>query len=543
MASPNMTRWCALALMLSAAACTKSDRAGAGSNEPRQGGTAVVAIMTDMDFLNSLLSQDRWAQQINQNVLFLPLVDYGPKLEYQPRLASSWEMLGDTGVVFHLRRDVRWADGQPTTSADVLFTYQRAVDPKTEFPNVEYFTYWTGADAPDPYTVRFRFKPHTDPLAGLPFLPIMPKHLLDSIPPESMRQAAFNHKPVGNGPFRFVEYRANDRWVFEANPDFPKELGGRPYLDRLVFRIVPDQTAQATALVTGEVTLATAAGAKAYKEMAARPDIQRIARPSRQIFTIVWNGKRPVLHDPRVRLALGLAMDRQTLLDALRGGFGQLAVGPFIPGHWAYAADLKPLPYSPDSAKKVLAAAGYADRNGDGVLENAAGKPLEVAVMAPAQSSVNRNLVEMLQAQLGRVGVRVRPEVIDAGLFRANLSSPERKFDAAPITYEADFSPRFRDQFHSASMGKPFQLASYANPAVDSIIDRAPVTPDQKQAAALWHRFQEIMLQEQPWNFMWYSPELILARADLHGLDMDVRGMLTNVSRWWLSPPPKKAGS
>lgn len=542
MASPNMTRWCALALVLSAAACTNRDRPGAASG-PGQGGTVVMAVMTDLDFLNSLVAQDKWAQEINRNVLFLPLIQYGPKLEYQPRLASSWEMLGDTGVVFHLRHDVRWADGQPTTSADVLFTYQQARDSATEYPNVEYFTYWTGADAPDPYTVRFHFKPHTDPLAGLPFLPIMPKHLLDTIPAGRMRQAAFNHAPVGNGPFRFVEYRANDRWVFQANPDFPKDLGGRPNVDRLVLRIIPEPTAEAAALTTGEATLVTAAGAKAYKDMAGRADVQRIARPTRQIFVIVWNGKRPMLRDPRVRQALTLAMDKRTLLDALRGGLGQLAVGPFIPGHWAFAADLKPLPYAPDSAKKLLAAAGYVDRNGDGVLEGPTGKPLEVGVMAPAQSAVNRNLVEMLQAQLGRVGVKVRPEIIDAGLFRANLTSSERKFDGAPIQYEADFSPRFRDQFHSKSIGQPFQMASYSNPVVDSIIDRAPVTPDQKQAAALWHRFQEIMLAEQPWSFMWYAPELILANADLHGLDMDVRGTLTNVSRWWLAPPPKKAGS
>ena len=537
MASRNSLRpLAALAMVLALGACGSRDRSG----EARRGGTAVVAINVEPQSPNPLVTVDRWSGEINRFLLYLPLVQYGPKLDYQPRLASSWEMLGDTGVVFHLRRDVRWTDGRPTTSADVVFTYQRASDTATAFPNREYFTYFTGVDAPDPYTVRFHFKPHTDPLAGLPFLPILPRHLLEAVAPRDLDKADFNVHPVGNGPFVFVEHRANDRWVFRANPDFPRALGGRPLLDRLVLRVVPEPTAQLTALVTGEADVTTAAGAKAFKDMAGRADVQRIVRPQRQVAVIIWNGLRPALRDPRVRLALALALDRRTMLDALRGGFGALAVGPLLPGHWAYAADLQPLPYAPDSARKLLAAAGYADRNGDGVLEDRRGRPLEVSFKVPASSSMNRNLAEMVQAQLGRVGVRVRVESEDALVWRQDIESPERRFDAVPLGFDADFRPMFRDQFHSASLGRPFQWASYANPAVDSIIDRAPTTADQRQAAAMWHRFQEILRQDQPWTFLWYPPELVLARSELHGVDMDVRGALVNASAWWRAPAAAK---
>lgn len=531
----------ALALVLAFGACGSRDRAGgANAGARRPGGTAVVAINVDPDFPNPLVTADKWAQELNRFALFLPLIQYGPKLEYEPRLASSWEMLGDTGVVFHLRRDVRWSDGQPTTSADVVFTYQRATDTLTAFPNREYFAYFTGVDAPDAYTVRFRFRPHSDPLAGLPFLPIVPRHLLQAIPPEQLRQAEFNRHPIGNGPFLFVEHRANDRWVLRANPDFPAALGGRPLLDRLVVRVIPEPTAQVTALLTGEADVTTSAGAKAFKDLAGRPGVQRLVRPQRQVAIIVWNERRPALRDRRVRLAFSLALDRQTLLDALRGGQGALAVGPIFPGHWAYAGDLKPLPYAPDSARKLLAAAGYTDRNGDGVLEDRRGRPLQLTFKVPAASSTNRNLAEMVQAQLGRIGVRVGTESVDGAIFRADIESPERRFDAAPLGFDADFRPIFRDQFHSASIGQRFQWASYSNPAVDSIIDRAPVTADRRQATAMWHRFQEILQQEQPWTFLWYPPELVLARSELNGLNPDVRGTLVNVAGWWRSPPGNK---
>jgi len=520
------------ALVLAVAACSGQDRSAAGGGDtPQRGGMAVVAIPTELDYPNSLVSSDRWAQEVNRFLLFLPLMQYGPKQEYQPALATSWELLGDTGAVFHLRRDVRWTDGQPTTSADVVFTYQRAMDPKTGFPNAEWFSWYTGVDAPDAYTVRFHFRPQDDPLAGLPLLPIMPKHLLDSIPAEQLRQASFNQHPVGNGPFRFVEHRQNDRWVFDANPDFPAALG-RPYLDRVVLRVVPEATAQITALLTGEADMITTAGAPGWKQLASRPEIRRIQRQTRQISIIAWNGRRPALRDPRVRLALSLAIDRRTILDALRGGLGELAIGPITPSSWAFAHDLKPLPYAPDSARVLLAQAGYADRNGDGYLEDASGRPLEITLKIPP-TAFNRNMGEMLQAQLKRVGVKLTPVVEDVGLWRSDLEAKSRPFDGAPLTFETDPRLLFREQFHSGSRDQPMQWAGYANPAVDSILDTAPLTSDRQTATALWHRFQVILAQDQPWTFMYYFPDLAEVRNTLQGTDMDVRGTLVAVTHWW----------
>lgn len=523
----------AFALVLAVAACGKDRPAGGSAGSPREGGTAVVAINTDIDYPNALLTGDKWAQEIDRFLLYLPLIQFGPKLEYQPALASSWEMLGDTGAVFHLRRDVHWTDGQPTTAEDVVFTYRRAMDPTTAFPNAEWFAWYKGVDAPDAYTVRFHFRPQDDPLAGLPLLPIMPRHLLDSIPPERLRQASFNQHPVGNGPFRFVEHAQNDRWVFEANPTFPAELG-RPHLNRLVLRVIPEPTAQVTALLTGEADVITSAGAAGWKQVAARADVRRVQRPTRQISIIAWNGRHPALRDPRVRLALSLAIDRRTILDALRGGLGELAIGPITPSHWAFARDIQPLPYAPDSARALLTQAGWIDRNRDGFVENAAGQPLSVTLLIPP-TAFNRSMAEMLQAQLGRVGVKVRAEVMDVGLWRASLESTKRPFDGAPLTFEADPRLLFREQFHSAARDKPMQWAGYANPAVDSIVDQAPLTSDRQKATALWHRFQVILAQEQPWTFMYYFPDLVEVRNTLQGADMDVRGTFVNVTRWWRS--------
>ncbi|HSH45612.1 MAG TPA: ABC transporter substrate-binding protein, partial [Longimicrobiales bacterium] len=244
------TAVCALlSLVVFAGACGDSTRA------PRSGGTVVIGAGSDLDHANPLVSVDAWTSEVLRFALFTPLVRYGEDLSYEPYLAESWETSGDTAVTFHLRDDVRWHDGTRTTAHDVLFTYERATDPETGFPNSDYFNRWTGGEVLDSFTIRFTFQPHAEPLAGLPFTPVVPRHLLDSIPAAQLRQAAFNQHPVGNGPFRFVSQRSNDRWVFERNPDFPEGLGGPPNLDRLVWRVIPENSAQLAEIRAGEADL------------------------------------------------------------------------------------------------------------------------------------------------------------------------------------------------------------------------------------------------------------------------------------------------
>ncbi|HEX6066995.1 MAG TPA: ABC transporter substrate-binding protein, partial [Longimicrobiales bacterium] len=188
---------------------------------PRVGGTAVIAGGADLQSLNSIVNTEAWTKEFIDNALFLRLVTLNRDLTYAPQLAQSWRWIGDTAVVFNMRRDVRWHDGRRTSAHDVAFTFERVKNEETASPHVEQFAQWQRAQVVDSFTIRFTFKPHVEPMFAWSQLAIMPRHLLDSIPAARLRQAAFNKNPVGNGPFRFVSQRANDRWVFEANRSFP----------------------------------------------------------------------------------------------------------------------------------------------------------------------------------------------------------------------------------------------------------------------------------------------------------------------------------
>jgi peptide/nickel transport system substrate-binding protein len=523
-----------LSACLLVAACAGADSPAVSSDASRIGGTVVIVAADDLDAANSLVTQNRYAQELVRDALFLPLIRYGPRLELEPALARSWELTGDTGAIFTLRDDVLWHDSARTTAFDVEFTFDRAKDPATRFPGAADFARWTDAEVLDSFSVRFRWDPHADALAALPFLPIMPRHVLDTVPADGMARTPFNRNPVGNGPFRFVEYIANDRWVFAANTDFPQELGGRPYIDRLVWRIVPDNTAQVTELQTGNADLVLNPRAEVWHELGSDTRVRRIERPSRNYAFIGWNGRRPPLDDPRVRRALAMAIDRQQIIDLLRGGSGTVAAGPVGPYHWGFDASVAPLPYDTAAARALLAEAGIRDANGDGTFDGADGRPFGFELKYAAESALNRDMAELIRTQLAAFGVQVRLTSIEQNTLIGQMTSSGREFEAVLFGWASQFRLDLSALFHSRNLAGPFQIAGYSNPVVDSLIDATEHTLDREQARPLISRLQTILRDEQPWTQLYYYSDLYLASARLQGADMDIRSAFVNLPRWWI---------
>ena len=502
---------------------------------PRIGGTAVIAGGADLQSLNSIVNTEAWTKEFIDNALFLRLVTLNRDLTYAPQLAQSWRWIGDTAVVFNIRRDVRWHDGRRTSAHDVAFTFERVKNEETASPHVEQFAQWQRAQVMDSFTIRFTFKPHVEPMFAWSQLAIMPRHLLDSIPAARLRQAAFNKSPVGNGPFRFVSQRANDRWVFEANRSFPAALGGRPRLDRVIWRVIPDNTAQITEIRTGQVDMILGPRAENVATLDAEPTMRAMIRPSNRYNMITWNGKREGLSDARVRRALTLSLNRGELLAVLRKGYGTIAVSPIPPFHWAFDRNLAPLPFDTVTAKRLLTTAGWVDRNRDGVRENAAGKRLEFELKVTANNQFNRDIGEMIRAQLERVGVKINVRPVDFSTMIQDITSPDRNYDAAYLQMSTDLVLNFHDAFHSSTINDPFHATAYSNPEVDRILDRVMRTKDRKAALTLWSRFQRIMRDDQPVTMTWWSPDLIVVRERLQGVQMDVRGALLTLPRWYVT--------
>jgi peptide/nickel transport system substrate-binding protein len=527
-----------LGALLFAACDERPGETGAGAGEkPDTGGVAVVALSNDIDAANGLLSGERFSQEVNR-LLFLPLVQYDEQLAIAPLLASSWQFEGDTALVLHLRNDVKWHDGVKTSAHDVEFTYRYGRDPETAYPNGDYWVGWNRAQVIDSFTIRFSLTPQPEPLANLAWIPIMPKHLLDSIKPADLSKSPFNQKPIGNGPLRFVEYKPNDRWVFEANRDYPAALGGRPYLDRVVFRIIPDETAQESELLTGNADLITRVRAERFSALDANAQIRGIDQPGRQYAFVGWNARRPPLDDARVRRALTMAIDREKIIKVLRGGRGEVAVGPVPSFHWSFDPNIRAVPYSVAGARALLDSAGIRDLNGDGALELAAGKPFEIELKVAANNPFNRDMGEMIRADLAALGVKVATRPTEFSTMLEDVTSGARKFQAVLFAWESDFRLVVHDNFHSESMDNPWQFASYRNAEVDTLLDKLATTVSRDSARPLWQRLQTVIRDEQPWTFLYSYSTLHAARERLKGVEMDIRGAFVNLPKWYVSPAP-----
>lgn len=506
----------------------------------RRGGTAVVGGRTSVTTLNPLVSTDFEAAQIQKHVLFMTLVRYDGAFELQPYLAESWQLNRDTTqITFHLRRDVAWQDGRPTTARDVAFTFERMKDPEVAFPNRGWFDLWEGPEVVDAHTVRFALEPHAEFLFGWSQLAILPAHLLGDVSPGELAGHPFGtREPVGNGPFRFAERPGSDRWVFERNPEFPEALGGPPRLERLVYRTVTDATTLFSELRTGGVDLVLDLPPSQMERAREDPSLRVMTRPSRSYTFIVWNSRRSPFDETAVRRALTMAMDRRQLVDAVRGGLGTVTAGPLGPWHWAYSPGRPPLPYAPDSARALLTRAGWTDVDGDGVREKGEAELRFELVTNPNQ--VRQDIAVIVQARLAQVGAAAELRTMENAALGPAVTSPERRFDAAILGFEQDPVLDDRDLWACDRMAGPWGFAGYCNPELDAVLDSIPGALERETRRRLYRRYDSLITADQPFTFIFFETLAVGLRRELQGMGLDARGEFAGVRDWWIHPDARR---
>lgn len=505
------------------------------SEEARRGGTVVVAERTGITTLNPLVSTDFIPAQIQRHLLYTPLLRLDTALAVRPYLAESWELNEDsTQVRFRLQEGARWHDGTPVTARDVAFTFQRVRDPRVPYPNRSWFDLWEGVETVGESEVSLVLQRHAGFLFAWTQLPILPAHLLADVEVERLPTHPLGPDgPVGSGPFSLAGREGTDRWLFEANPDFPEALGGRPYLDRLVYRQIPDETSLIAELRAGRVHFVMELPPGAVSRMEAEPEVDVVRYPTRAYAFVAWNTLRPPFGEAEVRRALTMAIDREGLLRAVREDLGQVASGPVGPWHWAHDPEWRPLPYAPDSARAILERAGWRQGTG-GVLEKD-GRSFRFDLLT-TDSRVRQDIAIIVQSQLARIGVDARVRTMEPAAVGAAVTSPERRFDAVILAFEQDHQLDDRGQWVCDRRGQPFHFSSYCDPELDEVLEAIPSTLDREARGELYRRYHEIVARDQPYTFLWFETSAAGVRRELQGVRLDSRGPLASLERWWLHP-------
>jgi peptide/nickel transport system substrate-binding protein len=454
-----------------------------------RGDTVIYASGADLQSMNALVTTHPLARQVQRYVLLTTLVRYDSMLRPVPYLARSWSWSSDrTRLTFVLQPGVRWTDGVPTTAADAAWTITTALDPATGYPRLADLADVGSATALDDSTLVIRFRTARPTIPDvLTDLAILPAHLLDSVPHDALRGAAWNRHPVGNGPFVFVSHQPNRRWVFAANPQFPAALGGPPRLKRLVVAIVDEPTTKLAALTAGELDFAGIAPSDA-SFVDRDPQLQVLTYPILLTYAIVFNTRHPPFDAPAARRAVAAALDRRAIVDGYLFGFGTPIGAPVPPD-----SALRPDSAGPDPA--------LAYRLLDG-------KPLAFDLLTVG--SGDAALEQMIQSQLARAGIAVHIRQIELATFLDRVDGPQHDFEAAVMGIPGDLA-----------MGQLARLLEISGlPPAGSTTERLQRIADSVPAA-----------------FLYRATGVQGMNRRVRGVRMDLRGELASIHQWWAGTP------
>ena len=522
----------ARAAAVCAAACGAALAAGACAAPPRPPGTAVFASGADLESPDPIVTVHPLSRQVQRHALLVTLARYDSLLRPVPYYARRWTWGdGRRALTLHLDPALRWHDGRPTTARDAAFTFALARDPAVGSPRRAEAAVVERADALDDTTLVVRF---AAPQPGVPAvlceLPLVPRHLLDTVPRARLREAAYERAPVGNGPFRFVARAPGARWTFARNDRFPVSLGGPPRLARLVVAVVDEPTTKFAGLVSGELDAAGIAPTSAAL-VARDPTARVLSYPVAYSVGLVFNTQRPPFDDARVRRAVGLALDRRRVVDAALAGYAAPADGPVPPDNPLARPD-GGAARDTTRADALLDAAGW--RRGPDGGRHRGGRPLAVELRTVGAGD---NAVEQLvQADLAARGVRTNIRTQELGAFLAAARAPRKEFDLLLTGVPGDVAlSHLAALFASSAAGGALDYSGYHRPGLDAALARAAAAPTADARRLAWYDVQRVLADSAPVAWLYHARGVQGVARRLRGVTMDLRGELATVHDWWVA--------
>ncbi|OIQ79107.1 oligopeptide-binding protein AppA precursor [mine drainage metagenome] len=465
------------------------------SYPPQQGGTLIDAMSGEPSGLISMLAGESAASAIDANI-FNSLLKYDKNLELTGELAQSWEISTDQKTIsFHLKPGMKWADGAPLTSDDVLFTWRLVTDDHTRTPYGADYKLVQKAEAPDALTFRVSYaQPYAPALDSWAGLQILPRHLLQG---QDINTTAFARHPVGSHYYQLAQWKNGERITLTRNPNATQ---GQAHIDRLVSRFIPDPAAQFLELMADNIDSMNLSPIQYARIFPARPELGKKIALYRELgnaYTYLgFNLKHKPWDDRRVRLAINYAIDKQELIAGVLLGLGEPIASPYKPGTRWSNPDLKPYPFDPAKAKDLLKQAGYEDHDGDGILDRD-GKPLTFEILTNQNKQRELSAV-LIQRRLRDIGIDAHIRVLEWASFISRFIKTG-DFDVVVLGWSLGQEPDQFNIWHSSQQdpGK-FNFIGYSNPTVDRLLEqgRLELNPDKRMK--IYHQFSRQLYDDSP---------------------------------------------
>lgn len=457
-------------------------------------------------------------------VIFNGLTRFDENNRPVPDLAAEWSASPDElTYTFKLREGVTWHDGKPFTADDVKFTIDSILDPKTNSMVKSQFEEVERVEVVDPQTVKIVLKHPYPAILDSLTTGIVPKHLLEGA---DLNSSDFNRQPVGTGPFMFAEWKKGQYFVLKANPNYFRE---KSKLDQIVFKFVPDQNVRAIQLETGELDVALLQP-QHLNRIEKSDRVKAYIVPTADYRVMMYNFRKPLWQDVRVRQALNYAVSKDQILTGLLMGHGKIAYGP-LQYSWANEENVQKYPYDPQKAKDLLAEAGWKP-GPDGILVKD-GQRFTFYLTTFSNDLLRVAIANALANDFKAIGVEAIPDPKPRGSFKWS------EVDAFVLGWGSPFDPDDHTYklFHSSQIENGWNLGAYSDPQVDKLLVAARTTSDENERKALYSQFQKRLAENPPYNFTVYLDAIWVVNKNVKGIKTRVlghhgAGFLWNVEEW-----------
>ena len=393
------------------------------------------------------------------------------------------------------------------TADDVVYSFKKIMDPKVDCPHLKvYYQDIEKVTKIDDYTVQFKYKrPYFLALEFCGGMPIVPKHVFDDGGDFNKHPAG--RAPIGTGPYVFISWDTNRAIIVRKNENYWKKT---PEIKEILFKIIQDQTVALQVLKKGDMDvmgLRQIQWARQTESDKFNSMFQKLEYYTPGFSYIGWNLRRPYFKDKRVRQALTMLIDRQKILDKLYFGLGQIVTGQFFIFSPDYSPNIKPWAYDPEAAKALLTEAGWTDHDGDGVRDKD-GVPFSFDFLVSAGGRARINFATILKEDLKGAGIEVKIKQLEWSSFLKNLH--DRDFDATTLGWAMGVENDPYQLWHSSQIDAGSNYIGYSNKEIDQIIEEARVEFNPKKREVLYHKFNGILHDEQPYTFLYCLASLVV---------------------------------
>lgn len=500
---------------------------------PDKGDAFVLGTIADAKTLVPILASDSASAGVC-NLLFNGLVKYDKNIEITGDLAESWE-IQDEGlkIVFHLKKGVKWHDGEDFTAKDVEFTYQKLCDPNVKTPYSGDFLKIKEFNVIDPYTIEVIYSELFSPSLSSWGMWIMPWHILKN---QDLNTTDFASHPIGTGPYILKKWCRQDKIELTANENY---FEGRPLISRYILRVIPDQATLFLELQTREIDSCPLTPLEFLRQTNNDFFLKNYRKYRLNSFSYTYLGynlRDEKFKDKKVRQAINLAVNKKEIIDIVLSGLGKEITGPFAPQSWAYDNSVEAAPFDPARARRILEEAGWRDNNHDGFIDKN-GRKFEFTIITAQGNESRIKCAELIQKYLKNIGIQVKIKVLEwSTLITEEIE--KRKFEAVLLGWSLSRDPDCYDIWHSLKT-KPgeFNFIHYNNPKVDELLEKARTTFDEKLRQKYYHEIHAFIYEDQPYMFLYAPDSLEIINSRFKGVETAPLGIGYNFIKWWV---PKK---